>query len=202
MKIVTEIDKLTYESSMKILNEIGIDANTLVKMCFKKLIKEGGIGFLVLNTVEKQNANLHTNFVMQSKKTKHFNKITKEMVDSIWNSFKTKIQEENVFDKKQNKIIKELSIKENLSTGISKNTARIYFIILFNLVIGIQNKRIIKIDDMKKYCSLIWNEFPEYRESIIKSLKESNIYWKKRNYGRFDIQISKLITKLTRNNLL
>lgn len=64
MKIVTEIDELTYKSSTKILSEIGIDTNTLIKMCFKKLIKEDGIGFMVLNVAEKQN----TNFLMQSKK--------------------------------------------------------------------------------------------------------------------------------------
>lgn len=64
VKIVTEIDELTYKSSTKILSEIGIDTNTLIKMCFKKLIKEDGIGFMVLNVAEKQN----TNFLMQSKK--------------------------------------------------------------------------------------------------------------------------------------
>lgn len=153
---------------------------------------------MVLTTTDKQNTDLNTNFIMQNKKQKSFNKITRQMVDSIWNSFKEKIQEKNVFGKRQGEIIKELSMKESLSTGISENSARIYFIILFNLVTGQQNKRIIKINDMRQYCLSIWNELPEYRESVVKSLKESNIYWEKRNYGKFDSHIDELINEITK----
>lgn len=47
------------------------------------------------------------------------------MVDSIRNSFKTKIQEKNVFGKRQDETIKELSIKKFIYRYFKKFGANI-----------------------------------------------------------------------------
>jgi len=48
------LDKELIKSAERVLDDIGMDINTLIRMTLKRVIKEEGISFLILDTYEKK----------------------------------------------------------------------------------------------------------------------------------------------------
>ena len=181
-----------------ILEDIGLDCSTFIKMCFKKLNKEQSISFLttVSSTVVKQDFGESVFCTQQSideevigypvKKIK--NVITAQMRDYIWDIFKSHYNANKKID------CSYCAKLANVKTGITQGSAYIYFLILDNLITGVPNTRTMKFDDLVIYLSYIKEQLPKNCiNNAIKSLSESITYWEEHIQGYFAQKVSNLV---------
>jgi hypothetical protein len=186
--------------SESILDDIGLDCQTFIKMCFKKLNKESNISFLsTINTskilsdeneqVQLSQSNMEESLMEHPiKKTK--NEITAQMRDYIWEMFKMQYNSNK-------KIECSYSAKiANAKIGITQGSAYIYFLILDNLVAGVPNKRTMKFDDLVVYLRYIDEQLPKICIiNSVKSLSKSIPYWEEHIQGYFAQKVSKLVAQ-------
>lgn len=184
-----------------ILDDIGLDCPTFVKMCFKKLNKEQNISFLTVNgsptikqdygepvVLAQQNVEEEAIIDYPIRKTK--NEITAQMRDYIWELFKSQYKANKKLD------CTFFAKLANVKTGITQGSAYIYFLILDNLVAGVPNTRTMKFDDLVVYLGYINEQLPKICiNNSIKSLSESIPYWEKHIQGYFAQKVSTLISQ-------
>lgn len=198
-KISLQFDNDVIEKAESILDDIGMDCQTFVNMCFKKLNKEQNISFLTSGnapapkqeTIEKTplpEQPLASEAEDYSLKTK--NTITSEMRDSIWDIFISQFKANKKID------CTYLAKLANLKTGITQGSAYIYFLILDNLVEGIPNTRTMKFNDLVVYLKNIYEQLPKNCiQNAVKSLSESTAYWKDHIQGYFAQKVSALVAQ-------
>lgn len=186
------------DKSESLLDDIGLDCQTFIKMCFKKLNKEKSISFLMTATTsvtapdaneqaQISQPNMEENFmqypVVNSKK-----EITAQMRDFIWEMFKKQYTSNKKIDCAYSAKVASTKI------GITQGSASIYFHILNNLVKGVPNKRTMKYDDLVVYLGYIEEQLPKTCiTNAIKSLSESIPYWEEHLQGHFTKKVSKLV---------
>ena len=194
-----QIDDEVMTIAESILDDIGIDSQTFVKMCFKKLNKEQSISFLTstgtatikqdkVEQITPTTPNIDSAAFNDPIRTK--NVITAEMRDYIWNIFKTQYNAHQKID------CTYLSKLAHNKTGITQGSAYIYFLILDNLMAGVPNTRTMKFDDLVVYLRYISEQLPKVcLDNAVKSLSESIPYWKKTLQGHFYKKVSDLISQ-------
>lgn len=193
------------DNAETILEDIGLDVQSAVNMFLRRIVKEGGIGFLLQPTeplslakgkksVEEENKQMEDELEERTKsvgkyksglgKTK--SKITEEMRDYIWRVF--------LQNKKSNYTrYGELAQEVAESTGMNANSAYIYFCILSCLIKGKFNSRDMKFIDLEFYMERISQECTTQElANAIKSLEQSVLYWEDMP-GRFSDKVKKLI---------
>lgn len=181
-----------------LLDDIGLDCQTFVRMCFKKLNKEQNISFLTSTNfhvipqddneqVIVSQPNMEENFMEYPvKKTK--NEITAQMRDYIWDMFKAQYNSNKKID------CSYFSKLASAKIGITQGSAYIYFLILDNLVAGVPNTRTMKFDDLVVYLRYINEQLPNICiANSVKSLSESIPYWEEHIQGYFAQKVSKLV---------
>lgn len=186
--------------SESLLDDIGLDCQTFVKMCFKKLNKEKSISFLTAANIpviaSDENKQIpfclpkseETSAEYSFKRTK--NEITAQMRDYIWEMFKSQYCSNKKVDCLYSAKIASAEI------GITQGSAYIYFLILDNLVAGVPNKRTMKFNDLVIYLRYIKEQLPETCiANSLKSLSQSVPYWEKHIPGYFAQKVSDLIAQ-------
>lgn len=181
-----------------ILDEIGLDCQTFVKMCFKKLNREKNISFLMHEAKSETKMepeqqiitpqqNMKENYMIENDKMTK-NGITPQMRDYIWETFKANYSPNKKFDRYY--CAKVVSAR----CGITQGSAQIYFHILENLVNGVSNKRTMKFNDLVTYLDYIKEQLPPICiENAVKSLSNSIPYWEERLAGHFADKVSVLL---------
>jgi antitoxin component of RelBE/YafQ-DinJ toxin-antitoxin module len=184
----------------RVLDDIGLDCQTFIKMCFKKLNKERNISFLmsasmpiIVHDISEQDTQIQPNMeneIMNYHVKKTKNEITAQMRDYIWDIFKSQYNAHQKID------CSYFSKLANAKTGITQGSAYIYFLILNNLVAGVPNTRTMKFDDLVVYLRYINEQLPKICiENSVKSLSESVPYWEKHIPGYFAQKVSKLVAQ-------
>jgi len=199
--ISLQFDDEFITKSENILDDIGLDCQTFIKMCFKKLNKEYNISFLTTGSspaikqdygdqavLTQQDFAVDDKIDYPIRKTK--NEITAQMRDYIWNLFKFGYNSNEKID------CSYFAKLANTKTGINQGSAYIYFLILDNLVTGIPNTRTMKYDDLVVYMSYIKEQLPKTCIiNALKSLSESIPYWETHIQGYFAQKVSKLVSQ-------
>ena len=200
-----ELDNEMIENAEFVLNEIGLDVSTYIRIALLKLIKEQRVPFNlsvnqplsvtipvkgspISNTVDDE----ATEIEFAKSEPRQMIKITSDMCQSIWQEFKTRLatRDMNLLESAQ-----RISTK----TGMSKGSAFIYFTILNNLVSGAQNTRSLKMEDLEFFIGKIETELPEQMlKAAIISLEASIPYWDEKVPGSFAEKVAKLVEKLKR----
>lgn len=203
--LTLELDSNLVDNAELVLNEIGLDISTYIRIALLKLVKEQRVPFNlsvsqplsasmpminapVVNSVNDESS--ETEFVKTE--PRQMIKITSEMCQSIWQEFKTHYASRDLN-------LLESAQRISTQTGMSKGSAFIYFTILNNLVSGAQNTRSLKMEDLEFFVEKIKSELPEqvYRAVII-SLEASIPYWAEKVPGMFAEKVAKLVEKLKR----
>ena len=201
-----ELDNEMIENAELVLDEIGLDVSTYIRIALLKLIKEQRVPFNL-------SMNQPSSAAMPVKSTSAANpfsdetaemdfvkneprqmiKITSDMCQSIWQEFKTRIA-----SKEMN--FQESAQRISAQTGMSRGSAFIYFTILNNLVNGLQNTRSLKMEDLEFFIGKIKSELPVqmYKAAII-SLEASIPYWNEKVPGAFAEKVENLVDKLKRS---
>jgi len=201
-----ELDDGMIENAESVLDEIGLDVSTYIRIALLKLIKEQRVPFnlsanqplgatiplkgtSVANPVEDEADEIE--FVKSE--PRQMIKITRDMCQSIWQEFKTRLTTRDM---------NLLGAAQHISTktGMSKGSAFIYFTILNNLVNGAQNTRSLKMEDLEFFVDKIETELPvQMFKAAITSLEASIPYWNEKVPGSFAERVAKLVEKLKRN---
>lgn len=195
-----QFDEDFIATAENVLDDIGLDCQTFVKMCFKKLNKERNISFLMSNSaptimqnISEQVAQTQSNMENEImdypiKKTK--NEITAQMRDYVWDMFKFQYNAHKKID------CTYFAKLASAKTGITQGSAYIYFLILDNLVAGVPNTRTMKFDDLVVYLNYINEQLPKICiYNSVKSLSESVPYWEEHIPGYFAQKVSKLVAQ-------
>ena len=193
-----QLDDGIIEKSENILDEIGLDCQTFVKMCFKKLNKEQNLSFLMVTGTSTNKADISEQLFQQNaieesinypdRRTKKV--ITAQMRDYIWNIFKSQYNSDKNID------CSYLAKIANAKIGITQGSAYIYFLILDNLVTGVPNTRTMKFDDLVTYLNYINGQLPHTCiVNSVKSLTASVPYWEEHIQGYFAQKVSNLISQ-------
>lgn len=187
--------------SESLLDDIGLDCQTFIKMCFKKLNKEkGNISFLMTaNTsviAPDENQQIILPLSNEEKNSMEYpvgktkNGITEQMRDFIWQIFKSQYNSNKKFDCSRFAKIAHAKI------GITQGSAYIYFFILDNLVAGVPNTRTMKFDDLVVYLRYIDEQLPTTCiVNALISLSKSIPYWEKHIPGYFAKKVSNLVAQ-------
>lgn len=205
------IEKQTATAAEKILDDLGLDIQMGVSMFLKRIIKEGGINFLLQknrSTIIEQNNVTAGNNVIKNSFTnepvnegtamyiqkdnvisRNNNEITEEMRDYVWDRF---IENKNLSYSDYQILAGEV----NLKTGMNQGSAYIYFVILSCFMQGKYNTRTMKFADLKYYVKRIMQECPKYEfESTLESLEQSIPYWSERLKGNFAVKVQNLVNQ-------
>ncbi len=193
-----QFDEDFIATAERVLDDIGLDCQTFVKMCFKKLNKERNISFLmsastplIMQDISEQGAQTQPhmeNEIMNYPIRKTKNEITAKMRDYIWDLFKSQYNAHQKID------CSYFSKLASAKTGITQGSAYIYFLILDNLVAGVPNTRNMKFDDLVVYLRYIKEQLPIICiDNSVKSLSESIPYWEEHIPGYFAQKVSKLV---------
>lgn len=193
-----EFDDDVIVKAENILDDIGLDCSTFIKMCFKKLNREQNISFLTTIGSVSVKQDLDEQVIAPQqiidesivdypiRKTKNI--ITAQMRDYIWDMFKSQLHANKKID------CSYYAKLANIKTGITQGSAYIYFLILDNLVAGTPNTRTMKFDDLVTYLKYINEQLPKVCiNNAIKSLSESIPYWEEHIQGYFAQKVSKLV---------
>ncbi len=200
-----ELDDEMIENAESVLDEIGLDVSTYIRIALLKLIKEQRVPF---NLSANQSSSAPTplkdapavipfddevaevDFVKDE--PRQMIKITRDMCQSIWNEFKTRIASRDMN-------LQESAQRISRQTGMSRGSAFIYFTILNNLVSGAQNTRSLKMADLEFFIGKIKSEMPEQMfKSAIISLEASIPYWDEKVPGAFAEKAQSLVDRLKR----
>ncbi|HHV50520.1 MAG TPA: hypothetical protein GXX54_02295 [Clostridiales bacterium] len=195
------MDAGIYAGAEEILNELGLDVNTYVRMALVKLTKERRIPFELsasanqppavypANKGETFNNETSDNWKVERK----LNKITSGMCSFLWDEFKLHY---NTDDSSFQETARYISEK----TGMNRGSAFIYLNILWNLTKGELNKRNMKFEDLEFFINKIREELPEHAlKSTIISLEKSIPYWEERISGYFAKKVGFLLESLKKN---
>jgi addiction module RelB/DinJ family antitoxin len=198
-----ELDNEMIENAETVLEEIGLDVSTYIRIALLKLIKEQRVPFNL-------SANQSSGNPVQMRSMPEVNpydddaaevdlvrneprqmiKITSDMCQSIWIEFKTRIASRDIN-------WQESAHRISTQTGMSRGSAFIYFTILNNLVSGAQNTRSLKMEDLEFFIGKIRSELPEQMlQSAIISLEASIPYWDEKLPGAFAAKVQRLVDKL------
>lgn len=200
------IDKNLFETAETILDDIGLEFQSAIKIFLKRLVKEKGIAFLLQDTKPYASRimepNMYKNFESTSNirkdnmqkdiknyYCKNINVITEEMRDYIWDIFK------------DNKYLsytdyRELAKSVSTNTGMNQGSAYIYFVILSCFMEGKANTRTMKFADLEFYIKRILQECTEIEfANTLESLENSVPYWEDRLQGKFAIKVQQLVNK-------
>lgn len=185
--------------SESLLDDIGLDCQTFIKMCLKKLNKEKNISFLTTANIPviASDENKHIPSSSQSEENsvefpvkRSKNEITAQMRDFVWEMFKAQYNSNKKVDCSYSAKIASAKI------GITQGSAYIYFLILDNLLAGVPNKRTMKFNDLVVYLRYIEEQLPETCiTNSLKSLSQSVPYWEKHIPGYFAQKVSDLIAQ-------
>ena len=201
-----ELDNEMIENAETVLDEIGLDVSTYIRIALLKLIKEQRVPFNLSANQSSSNPMpmksspvvnpydddaVEVDFVKNE--PRQMIKITSEMCQSIWNEFKTRIASRDMN-------LQESAQRISTQTGMSRGSAFIYFTILTNLVSGAQNKRSLKMEDLEFFIEKIKSEMPDqmFRAAIV-SLEASIPYWNEKVPGAFAEKVQRLVDKLKRS---
>lgn len=209
-QITIFIDELIANTAEKILDDLGLDIQMGVNIFLKRIIKEGGINFLLQNkatTIEQHNINTELNMPSKSNTNENINKgtsiniknsyatsrnnneITEEMRDYIWKQF---IENKNLSYSEYQILAREV----NLKTGMNQGSAYIYFVILSCFMEGKFNTRTMKYADLYYYVKRILQDCTKSEfESTLKSLEQSIPYWSEHLQGNFAVKVQKLVNQ-------
>ncbi|MGN0814854.1 MAG: hypothetical protein ACI4MH_06460 [Candidatus Coproplasma sp.] len=224
-KIITvQLDDDLIINAENILDDLGLDHQTFIRMCFKRLNKEQSISFLTIGSTQAsrqetnqtakpesqevsalESASLQqttfTTFSEQHNDTfelpsfKTKGTITAEMRDYVWELFKSQYNAQ-----KRINCSTLAKIAEN-KIGITHGSAYIYFLFLNNLVIGIPNTRTMKYEDLVVYMEYIRQQLPKScLENALRSLTNSIPYWEEKLSGYFAQKVSALILQIKNQN--
>ena len=202
-KVLTiELESNLVDSAELVLNEIGLDVSTYIRIALMKLVKEQRVPFslavsqplsaAVSTPVINSACDEDTELEFVKSEPRQMIKITGEMCQSIWEEFRRSIASRNVN-------WQESAQRISAQTGMSRGSAFIYFTILNNLVSGAQNTRSLKMEDLEFFIGKITTELPEQMfKAAISSLEASIPYWDEKVPGAFAEKVSKLVEKLKR----
>lgn len=202
-KVLTiELESNLVNSAESVLNEIGLDVSTYIRIALMKLVKEQRVPFslavnqplsaAVSTPVINPACDEDTELEFVKSEPRQMIKITGEMCQSIWEEFRRSIASRNVN-------WQESAQRISAQTGMSRGSAFIYFTILNNLVSGAQNTRSLKMEDLEFFIGKIKTELPEQMfKAAISSLEASIPYWDEKVPGAFAEKVSKLVEKLKR----
>ena len=202
-KVLTiELESNLVDSAELVLNEIGLDVSTYIRIALMKLVKEQRVPFslavsqplsaAVSTPVINSACDEDTELEFVKSEPRQMIKITGEMCQSIWEEFRRSIASRNVN-------WQESAQRISAQTGMSRGSAFIYFTILNNLVSGAQNTRSLKMEDLEFFIGKIKTELPEQMfKAAISSLEASIPYWDEKVPGAFAEKVSKLVEKLKR----
>lgn len=205
-KIELQLDDEMITAAKDILDEIGLDCQTFAKMCFKKLNREKNISFLMSETLFTSPSVNTSNITLKNEEQRILqdmenldmtdygkttkNKVTEQMSDLIWETFKTHYSPNKKFDR--HFYAKAINAKCGMTVG----TAKIYFQILENLVNGTPNQRTLKFDYLVAYVNRIKEQLPHICiENALKSLSDSIPYWETHLNGHFADKVRNLIAQ-------
>ena len=201
-----ELDNEMIENAETVLDEIGLDVSTYIRIALLKLIKEQRVPFNLSvnqsssNPMPMKNASVanpydddavEVDFVKNE--PRQMIKITSDMCQSIWQEFKTRISSRDIN-------LQESAQRISTQTGMSRGSAFIYFTILNNLVSGAQNTRSLKMEDLEFFVGRIKSEMPDqmFKAAII-SLEASIPYWNEKVPGAFAEKVQRLVDQLKRS---
>ena len=200
-QITLTIDSQTYENAERILDDIGLDFQSIVNIMLKRIHKEGNVLFMLSN--QKSTS---TDYLEQSlgqgyndafvntpppptPKGRETTKITEEMRNYIWTIFS---QNKNASYTEYHKLADEVST----ATGMSAGSAFIYFVILSCFMQGKFNTRVMKIDDIEFYIQKIIKECSKSEfANTLKSLEQSIPYWEDHILGKFAEKVKLLVNQ-------
>lgn len=200
-----ELDNEMIENAESVLNEIGLDVSTYIRIALLKLIKEQRVPFN-LSVNQSSSAAMPVKSVpivnpydddaaevdFVKNEPRQMIKITSDMCQSIWNEFKTRIAARDMN-------LQESAQRISRQTGMSRGSAFIYFTILNNLVSGAQNTRSLKMEDLEFFVGKIEAELPEQMfKAAITSLEASIPYWDEKVPGAFAEKVQRLVDRLKR----
>lgn len=203
-KVLTiELESNLVDSAEAVLNEIGLDVSTYIRIALMKLVKEQRVPFslavnqplsavvpAVSTPVMNSACDEDTELEFVKSEPRQMIKITGEMCQSIWEEFKKSIASRNIN-------WQESAQRISAQTGMSRGSAFIYFTILSNLVSGAQNTRSLKMEDLEFFIGKIKTELPEQMlKAAIVSLEASIPYWDDKVPGAFAEKVAKLVEKL------
>ncbi len=200
-----ELDNEMIENAESVLDEIGLDVSTYIRIALLKLIKEQRVPFnLSANQPSKVVVSEKSETAVKPVSDEFFEmdlvkdeprqtiKITSDMCQAIWQEFKTRLASRNIN-------WQESAQRISTQTGMSKGSAFIYFTILNNLVNGVQNTRSLKMEDLEFFIAKIGSELPAhmYKAAIV-SLEASIPYWSEKIPGAFAEKVERLVARLKR----
>lgn len=209
-QITVSFEKQLVDTAERILDDIGLGFQSGISVFLKRVVKEGGIAFLLQNAptpavvrtqvqevdsyedeeapiMNKSMAYREDGCVSFSRRSN--SEITEEMRDHIWTVF---TQNKNLSYSDYQELAREVSKK----TGMNQGSAYIYFIILSCFIEGKFNTRTMKFADLVYYVERILQEYTrEEFASTIKSLESSVPYWAEKIPGRFSEKAQGLVDK-------
>jgi len=208
IKVLTiELESNMVDNAELVLNEIGLDISTYIRIALLKLVKEQRVPFNlsasqpvnesmpalpkvipVVNPTDDEPVEVE----YKKSEPRQMGKITSDMCQSIWQEFKTHFTSRDMS-------LLESAQRISNQTGMNKGSAFIYFIILSNLVNGAQNTRSLKMEDLEFFIGKIKEELPaQMFKAAIASLEASIPYWNDKVPGSFAERVTKLVEKLKR----
>lgn len=201
--LMTELESNIIDNAELVLNEIGLDISTYIRIALLKLVKEQRVPFN-LSVSQPVNSTMltkdtpttipnddeHTGIELMKSEPRQMIKITSDMCQSIWQEFRTRIASRDMN-------LLESAQRISTQTGMSRGSAFIYFTILNNLVNGVQNTRSLKMEDLEFFIRKIQSELPAqmFRAAIV-SLEASIPYWDEKVPGSFAEKVAKLVERL------
>lgn len=200
-----DLDDSILGNAEAVLNEMGLDLLTYIRMALMKLIREKRIPFdlSVSQTTSEDHPRPHIpspivnlvdteshETVFSRREQNQKNKITREMCHSLWNEFKRRYSSDD-------RNLQEAAQLISNQTGMNRGSAFIYFTILFNLADGVQNTRTLKYEDLEFFMDKFKTEFPKnILKATISSLEASIPYWDKNVPGSFADKVRRLVFML------
>lgn len=200
-----ELDNGMIENAEAVLDEIGLDVSTYIRIALLKLIKEQRVPFnlsvnqsskvvipekseITISSMSDESAEMD----FAKDEPRQTIKITSDMCQAIWQEFKKRLTSRNMN-------WQESAQRISTQTGMSRGSAFIYFTILNNLVNGAQNTRSLKMEDLEFFIARIESELSAqmYKAAII-SLEASIPYWSEKISGAFAEKVEKLVARLKR----
>ena len=160
--IQINIDQDMMDEANEILDSVGLDMETALKIFIKNIIKTKGFPIDL-----KQKEAIQEPVI---KNKRNIVKINENMIQTVWEHFLILYKgESNVID---------LSEEVEKQSGMNKGSAFIYLNILMNMIQGQKNTRNMKVKDFQFFLNRINEEFGhEIFMKSIQSINNSVPYW-------------------------
>ncbi|MCL1860871.1 MAG: hypothetical protein FWG52_04965 [Proteobacteria bacterium] len=183
-RICFEIDEDIARKAEAIYFSTGIDTETALSIFMRRTVLENRLPIDMHMVVAASTPATPPPMEKRAKRVP----ITPRMVEVLWDAFKEHRSKGGDIWSISNHIAK--------TTDMSPGSASMYMVILNNLVVGKQNTRNMKIEDLKYYMSKIKSEYgDETFNKALDSLEQSVPYWRQKIPGRFADRVRDYLKK-------